>query len=161
MLRMARRVLVFLKVANWVVGAAIIVFMTFAGFVAHERIMAAIARNNDGVDPAAMITFIHISLLFMPLAIALSHLIFRSLLEMIDSIPTDQVFTYANANRLLLIAWALLGFSVAEHVYGFLSLHYVGQLAAWSPSLTGWLVSLLLFVLAVPGRHGATSKSNV
>ncbi len=64
MLQMAKRVLVFLRIANWVVGVAIIAFLVFAGFVANERIMAAIATNPDGVDPASMITFVRLSLLF-------------------------------------------------------------------------------------------------
>ena len=161
MLQMAKRVLVFLRIANWVVGVAIIGFLVFAGFVANERIMAAIATNPDGIDPASMIAFVRLSLLFMPLAIGLSHVIFKSLLEMIDSIPSNQVFTHLNSDRLRRIAWAVLGFCVIDHLYGFLGVHYVAALASWSPTLTGWLASLMLFVLASVWTQGVAMREEL
>ena len=161
MLQMAKRVLVFLRIANWVVGVAIIGILVFAGFVANERIMAAIATNPDGIDPASMITFVRLSLLFMPLAVGLSHVIFKSLLEMIDSIPSDQVFTYSNSDRLRRIACALLGFCVIDLVYGLLSMHYVDRIAHWTPTLTGWLSSLMLFVLASVWKQGVTMREEL
>ena len=47
MLQMARRVLAFLRIANWVVGVAGITFLAIAGFVINERILAALAANDD------------------------------------------------------------------------------------------------------------------
>ena len=161
MLRVTRRVLAFLRFANWVVGAALMVLLAIGGFAANERIMAAFATNHDGIDPAALITFIRISLLVLPLMVALAHVIFRSLLEMIDSIPSGQVFTYANADRLRWIAWALLGSCVVDLAYGLLSLHYVDRIAQWTPTLTGWLVSLLLFILASLWKQGVVMREEL
>ena len=93
--------------------------------------------------------------------IALCHVMFRSLIEMIDTVASDKVFTDANANRLRSIAWALLGFCVVEHIYGFLALHYVPPLVEWSPTLTGWLVSLMLFVLASVWQQGVAMREDL
>ena len=161
MLQVAKRVLVFLRIANWVVGVVLIAFLVFAGFVVNERIMAAIATNPDGIDPASMVTFVRLSLLFMPLAIGFLHVIFKSLLEIIDSIPSDQVFTYRNSDRLRRIAWALLGFCVIDLFYNFLAMHYVAALASWFPTLTGWLVSLMLFVLASVWNQGVAMREEL
>ena len=161
MLQMARRVLAFLRIANWVVGVAGIAFLAIAGFVINERILAALAANDDGIDPASMLTFVRLSLLFMPLAIWLSHIIFKSLLEMIDSIKSNQVFTYLNSDRLRRIAWALLGYCVLDYLYGFLALHFVGGLAMWGPTLTGWLASLMMFVLASVWKQGVALREEL
>ena len=158
MLQFTRRVLAFLKIANWVVGIALILLVAVFGFLMPGRAVAALGKAYPELNPSVIITFVGITLVMLPVVTVLVHLIFRALLEMIDTIPQNQVFTDANADRLRRIAWALLGFCIVDHVYGIISQRYVSSLAQWNPTLSGWLVSLLLFVLASVWKQGVEMR---
>ena len=161
MLQFTRRMLAFLKIANWVVGTALILLFAVFGFLMPSRAVAALGKAHPELNPSGIITFIGITLVMLPVVMVLVHLIFRALLEMIDTIPQNQVFTDANADRLRRIAWALLGFCIVDHVYGIISQRYVSSLAQWNPTLSGWLVSLLLFVLASVWKQGVEMREEL
>ena len=158
MLRFARAALSLLNIANWVVGLGLTLFLAFAGFGANERLVGSALAIHPELTAANLILAFRLTLLAMPLMIWLVHRILRDLRSIIDSVPSGDAFRLANADRLQRVGWAMLGLCVVDHVWGITITSLLGPLIGWTITVTGWLTSLMLFVLATIWRQGVQMR---
>ena len=161
MLRAARATLAFLLVANWVVGAALVVAMLFFGFIDPERAISAARAAHPDLQAANLLTVFRITLFAVTIMILVAHKLLASLAAIIDSIPAGAAFSPANAARLNTVAWAMLGICALDDLWGFACVYLIGPYSMWSFTLTGWLTALMLFVLAGVWREGAAMRADL
>ncbi|GAA4769659.1 hypothetical protein GCM10023219_15040 [Stakelama sediminis] len=91
-------------------------------------------------------------------------MILAMLLRMIETVRAGTPFVAINAQRLRLMGWLVLGLQVADLIFSALGI-YAGSLHAdWqgsTPSLMGWLLALLLFVLARIFSEGVAMRDDL
>ena len=85
------------------------------------------------------------------------HRILTQLLAILDTVRRGDPFTAANATRIRVIAWAMLGLQLLDLVQGamtawFAALHV--QFATWTPAFGGWVAVLLLLRALVIWERG-------
>lgn len=163
MLKITRNILVFLKWANWIVGipAALICGLLW---MAPAQFIAAAQAANAEENPQAIVAFMGIVALMMIIIMPATHALLTRLIAMIDTVETDTVFSAINAERLRGIAWALLVINLTDLGFGlasYLASEASGEYFGWSPSLTGWLAVLLLFVLAKVFQRGSDMRAEL
>lgn len=101
-------------------------------------------------------------LLGLPMFAAV-HVLISRLLAMVDTVRAGEPFVPENAARLMTIAWCLLGIQLFDLACGVFAgiLTSAGAELDWSPSLSGWVAVLLLFVLARVFEAGARIRSDL
>lgn len=158
MLSFARSAIRVANMANWLIGAVVAVVLLVMLFDA-DRIRDILAE--DGFDPANYSLMVGALALVLPVVL-LVHAIFVRLLALIDTADTDHCFTEANAGRLIVIAWCLVGINVIDLAFGGLDLMSGNdRVFDWFPTLTGWFAALMLFVLAGIFRRGAAMRDDL
>ena len=162
-LAVSRRILKILVVLNYAMGAGIACLLV-ASLVAPGFTMAAlglpIAAGSSGlVLQARLIMVIGI------LAVALSAVVLRYLLAIVDTVRRGDPFVSENAARLEGIAWSILGLEVLHMIIGIV---VSGAIISgrpinigWSLWDTRWLSIPLLFVLAKVFAHGARMRDDL
>jgi hypothetical protein len=74
-------------------------------------------------------------------------------------------FTLVNAERLRVVAWALLAIQIMDIAFGIVASMEDAQTSAilggWSPSLSGWIAVLMLFVLARVFEQGSRMRDEL
>ena len=163
MLRTARLILGILNVLNWAAGVPLVLFL---GFLAIEPAVmpAQLASEFDAVETAALVRWLWIVCLVSLVTVPLAHVIFTRLRAMIADVETGDVFSPPSIARLRTIAWCLLGISAADLVFGLASIEVsaqTGEYLGWSPSLSPWLVSGLLFILARIFAEGIAMREDL
>jgi hypothetical protein len=163
MIKAARWSLRILNWLNWGLGVIIVIVGVWLGFFMPDHVQAGL----ESVGRVSANSFLHILRYVLPLTapvIWFAHIIFTRLIAIIDSLPSGQVFSSANAERLRHVAWALLGTQVIDLIAG-VQFWYLsetsGEYFGWSFSLTGWLAALLLFILARIFREGAVMREDL
>ena len=163
MLTFTRSVLVFLKWANWIVGIPVALVCGLLWLFPARFIDAATA--SKAVDqPASIIQFLGIMALMLIVVMPATHALLTRLIAIIDSVATDSVFSAVNADRLRGIGWSLLVINLADLGLGLASYQASassGEYFGWSPSLTGWIAVLLLFVLAEVFQRGSIMRAEL
>ncbi len=152
-----------LIVLNWIFGALIFALLAIS-FQAEEWTWRALGvggvAGHEGVV-AGMRAIMVIGIVGTPIA----YVVFSRLLRIVESVRTGEAFTMENAGRLRTIAWALLGLelfhlcviAIASAVSTKeVPLHINGNL-----DLTGWLATLLLFVLAQVFLEGTRMREDL
>jgi Protein of unknown function (DUF2975) len=101
-------------------------------------------------------------LLGLPIFAAI-HVLVSRLLAMVDTVRAGEPFVPENAARLKTIAWCLLGIQLFDLACGVFAgiLSSAGAKIDWSPSLSGWVAVLLLFLLARVFEEGARIRSDL
>ena len=91
------------------------------------------------------------------------HVLVSRLLAMVDTVRAGEPFVPENAARLKTIAWCLLGIQLFDLACGVFAgiLTSAGAKIEWSPSLSGWVAVLLLFVLARVFEEGARIRADL
>lgn len=162
MLLTARRLIGGLYIANWVFGACFVALLAL--FAVHPtglevRLQAAFSGSADLFRNAV------IALMLVAVAVCVpTHVLFRKLLAIIDSVRAGRPFAEDNATRLRHIAWALLAIQLLDLGFGAVSVRLVeatGEPLGWSVSLTGWISVVLLFVLAKVFQQGAIMQEEL
>lgn len=101
-------------------------------------------------------------LLGLPMLAAV-HVLVSRLLAMVETVRVGEPFVPENAARMKTIAWCLLGIQLFDLACGVFAgiLSSAGSKVEWSPSLSGWVAVLLLFVLARVFEEGARIRSDL
>ena len=162
MLQWSRRLLAGLNILNWVAGLVVVATFAFVAFAAPDVLAAAL--DGKMKHPEAAVTWLQWVMVITAPVILLAHLILTRLIAMIDDVRAGRPFAAANAARLRLIAWALLGVQLLDLAYGLVSIRaseQTGEYFGWSFGLTGWLAVLLLFVLARVFERGAAMQDEL
>ncbi len=150
MLRFVHALLGFLNILNWVMG---VLFLFLFAFIAMEPATLSEQLNTEFTagETGALMTWLSICCAVTLVVVPLAHIIFVRLRWMIRDAEIGEVFSSQSVASLRIIAFALLGISAADLVFGLASVSVserTGEYLGWSPSLSIWLVSGLLFVLA-------------
>jgi hypothetical protein len=163
MLKAVRTLLSGLNGLNWVIGA-LFIFFAIILTVVNPAAFLEVARARDVIQPEALLTWFATSaILMVPMMVAV-HIILTRLIAMIDSIAAGQAFSVVNAERLRIIAWALLATQIIDLIGGLVAMHVsteTGEYLGWSFGVTGWLAALLLFILARIFREGAAMREEL
>jgi hypothetical protein len=161
MLRFARVTLACVNIANWAIGLGLIAFLIVTGFVVPDRVVDRVTALHPELVGGNVILMLRLGVVFCPLMIWLVHRIITSLVAIIDSIPSGDVFTPTSAARLQRIAVAMLAVCVIDLVFGVAAVSLIGPYSMWSPAISLWLTSLLLFILARVFREGAVMRADL
>lgn len=143
-----------LRLLFWVnllcgLGFVAALLFTIAG---HATFAGLLARKYaDTIDLAELILAMRAMLVLGIAAVALAWQVITRLQAMIATVAQGDPFIAANARRLQAIGWALLGWQVLDLIMGAI-VAWITRIGAdvvdWTPSLSGWIVVLLVFVLA-------------
>lgn len=161
MLRFARSTLKILNVANWIVGIAIMALFAVWAFVMPDRIGAIAVKTHPELAADSVIAALRVSLLAIPVMIAVIHKLLASLVAIIDTIPAGTVFSIENAARLRTVAWMMVAASALDDVWGIVCTNLIGPYFMWSFTLTGWIAALMLFVLGMVWHQGAAMQADL
>jgi len=152
-----------LIVLNWAYGAvvlAILVGMIAAGQWTLMALGIPVPAQSDALI-VGMRAIAALGLLAVPLNLA----VLRRLLAMVETVRAGDAFVAANADRLQVIAWCLLGQQLLSVVIGLIAkfvstpAHQLHLDAGFSPS--GWLAVILTFVLARVFVEGARMRDDL
>lgn len=162
-LALSRRVLRALTALNLLMGFLIMALL-IATFVAEGWVMPALGAGPPGANPRLYLGMRLIAVLGIA-AVPVVHLILTRLLAIVETVGAGDPFIMANAARLQLIAWAVLGLEVVHVVVGLIAAEVATTAAPLDIdrgfSLTRWLVVLLLFVLARVFEQGAGMRDEL
>jgi len=136
---------------NIVCAAGFCAFLLFS-FGFHETLAGLLARKYAGrLDIDTLIRAIQLLIMTGLAAIATAWVIITRLKAITATVAAGDPFVAANARRLQTIGWALLGWQLVDLATGGVTT-WISRMGAdtvgWTPSLAGWLVTLLVFVLA-------------
>lgn len=163
-----------LTVAKWLVralvvlnlvAAAVFVIVIAVSFPSAGAVAARLAEKyGSALDAAAAIDALRLALLLGIAVAVAAHLIFAALLRILATVEAGDPFGPANARRLETIGVGLLAIQVADLCFGGLTA-WIASLGLdfldWQPSLTGWLATLLIFVLARVFRAGNRMREDL
>ena len=150
MLRFVHTLLGILNVLNWVVGALFLVLFAFV-MLEPSILSGQLEAEFTPSQVEALMTWLVISSVVMIVVIPLAHITFTRLRRMIRDAEAGEVFSGRSVAALRITAFAMFGISAADLVFGLASVRVseqTGEYIGWSPSLSIWLVSGLLLVLA-------------
>jgi hypothetical protein len=143
-----------LRVIFWlnIVGAVGFVGFLLFSFGFHGSLAGLLARKYAGrLDIDMLIVAMRLLMLVGLVAIAVAWVITARLQAIIATVAAGDPFVAANAQRLQAIGWALLGWQLVDLAMGGVTT-WIARIGAdtggWTPNLAGWLVTLLVFVLA-------------
>ena len=164
MLRAIRLLLILLDAGNWLAALFFAVMLAVLAngmpFANQHLARAALPEQGERMRHLSEIMF----LIGIATCIAVD-LLFRRLIATIDTVAQGRPFSFANAARLRHIALALLAIQLLDLAFaadlGAINAIARHPLRVWSPSITGWLAVLLLFVLAQVFARGAEMQDEL
>lgn len=150
------------RVLNLALGAAFIA-MLLASFIFEPSFRDYYSRRPP-LDPDVIIPTLRLWVLVgLPLFAAV-HVMLSRLLAMIGTVRAGDPFVPENAARMKTIAWCLLVVQLFDLSCG-IFVRILSRAGAndldWSPSLSGWVAVLLLFVLARVFEEGARIRADL
>ena len=163
MLRTAHIVLGILNALNWAVGMVIVLLFGFLA-IAPAALPEQLAGEFTPAEIGALVRWLWTCCIVTLATVPLAHVIFTRLRAMIRDAEAGEVFSLPSVARLRTVAVCLLGISVADLVFGLASVEVskeTGEYLGWSPSLSIWLVSGLLFVLARIFAEGVAMREDL
>ena len=161
-LPVARIVLKLLVVLNWIYAA--IVLAILVGLLSNPAWTMTALGFAPADQTAALITGVRLIALVGLAAVPLNLIVLRRLLQMIDTVRAGDPFVARNAERLQVIAWALLGQQILQLLVGLIARASSAKahgLHLDSFSTGGWLAVILLFVLARVFAEGANMRDDL
>jgi hypothetical protein len=162
-LPIARVFLRMLIVFNWLMAGGILVLLFV---VPHERwIMSALDLSPSPEADRAVIGLRAVAVIGLAI-IPLYHAILKRLLAIVETVRAGDAFAAINAQRLRVIAWALLVLQLVSIVVGaFGGMALPGDHPKISVnggfSIAGWLAVLLTFLLARVFTEGARMREEL
>ena len=161
-LPIARVVLRWLVVLNWLFGAAILVLLV--AMPTEQWIMSSLDLKPSP-EADRIIAGMHAVAVIGLITVPLNHIVLTRLLAMVESVRAGDPFVAANASRLQAIAWVMLALQLLSIVVGAIAkavstpehqLHFDAGF-----SISGWLAVLLMFVLARVFAEGAVMREDL
>ncbi len=127
--------------------------------------LAEIAKEKPGIDATGLLTWVLVLLAFAIMALGAVWTILRKLLAMIGTVASGDPFVHANAARLKVIGWIMVGLHLIGIPMAFVATHIgerVGEADMHGDfSVTGVLSTLLVFVLAGVFERGAAMREEL
>lgn len=152
-----------LIVLNWLYGACVLAIL-LGMFAAEQWMMTAL-----GIAPAAqsgpLIVGMRAIAALGLAAVPLNLVLLKRLVTMVQTVRVGDPFVAANARRLQIIAWCLLGQQMLSLAIGLVGkyvstpAHPLHLDAGFSPS--GWLAVILTFVLARVFAEGTQMREDL
>ena len=148
---------------NWVMGVFIIVMLGLS-FSGEDWFFEALKVGPDAQTGEFMAGMRAIMVLGLA-SIPLFHLVFTRVLRIIETVRIGDPFIRANAVRLRLMAWTLLGLEILHIAVAAIAKAVSTPSTRldidWEFSVTALLAILLLFVLAQAFAHGAQMREDL
>jgi hypothetical protein len=162
-LTLSRRVLRVLIILNLLMGAFILTLLV-ASLVSEGPVMGALGARPA---PGNSMLFVGMRLIMVIglCAIPVVHFVLTQLRTIVDTVTVGNPFVVANAQRLKMIAWAVLGLELMHFAVGAVAASVSTAATplniSWGFSLTRWLAVLMLFVLARVFEQGARMREDL
>lgn len=163
MLRTAHLVLGILNVLNWALGVPFVLLFAFLA-IEPSALPSQIATEFDPRETGALVRWLWVACAVSILTVPLAHIIFTRLRRMIRDAEKGDAFSPASIGSLRTIALCMLGIGVGDLAFGLTSIdvsEQTGEYLGWSPSLSIWLVSGLLLVLARIFAEGLAMREDL
>lgn len=160
----ARVLLRVILAINWIsavgFGGLLLLSVPFHGLF-EARI---VAKYADAVDAAQVVMAMRGLFVLALAAVAVAWVICTRLLAMIATVAAGDPFVADNARRLTAIGWAMVGWQLLDLVMGAMTA-WLSRLgvdhAGWTPSIAGWIVVMMVFVLGRVFAHGAAMRDEL
>ncbi|MEP7068333.1 MAG: DUF2975 domain-containing protein [Usitatibacter sp.] len=151
-----------LTVLNWIYGGIVLAIL-IGMLTAEQWTMTAL-----GVPPSAetepVIKGMRMIAVLGVAGVPLNYIVLSRLLAMVNSVRAGDPFVAMNAERLQMIAWAVLGQQVLQLVIGLIAKSVstpTHPLPISAFSTSGWLAVILLFVLARAFAEGTRMREDL
>jgi hypothetical protein len=161
-LPIAHFVLRALIVLNWLSGAAILVLVVL---MPTSQWIRSAFHIPPGPEADRLILGLHAIAVVGLATIPLNYIVLKRLLALVETVRAGAPFVAANADRLQVIAWALLALQLLSLVIAAIAkgvstaAHPVDLDAGFS--INGWLAVLLTFLLARVFAEGALMREDL
>jgi hypothetical protein len=155
-------VLRLLVIFNWLVGAAILALLVA---LPNEQWIMQAFKLSPSPEADRVIMGLRAAAIVGLATIPLNYIVLKRLLAMVATVRAGDPFVPANASRLQVIAWALLGLQILGMIIGAIGeavstpAHPVDLDAGFS--VNGWLAVLLTFVLARVFAEGTLMREEL
>jgi hypothetical protein len=161
-LPIARQVLWVLVALNWVMAVAILALLAVSP---NEQWILSAFKLTPSPDADRLVMGLRVIAALGLACVPVNRIILNRLLALVDTVRDGNPFVASNAQRLQIIAWALLALQVVSMVIGGIARsvsipgHPLHLEAGFS--LTGWLAVLLTFLLARVFAEGARMRDEL
>ena len=151
-----------LVVANWLMGAAILVLLVA---MPNEQWIMSAFKIAPSPDADRLIMGLRAAAVLGLAVVPLNYGVLKRLLAIVETVRAGDAFVAANAVRLQAIAWALLALQLLSIVIGAIGkavstpAHPVDLDAGFS--INGWLAVLLTFLLARVFAEGTRMRDDL
>ena len=155
-------VLRILIILNWLVGAAILALLLV---MPNEQWIMSAFKLAPGPEAERIIMGLRAVAVLGLVAIPINYLVLKRLIAIVETVRASDPFVPRNAERLYVIAWALLALQVLSMIIGGIGKaistpgHPVDLDAGFS--INGWLAVLLTFVLARVFAEGTLMREDL
>jgi DUF2975 family protein len=152
-----------LIVLNWFLGAAILAALLIA--IPNEPLIMRAFKLSPSPETERLVMGLRAVAVLGLAAIPMHYAVLKRLLAIVETVREGDAFVAANANRLQVIAWALLTLQVLSIVIGAIGravsspAHPVRLDAGFS--INGWLAVLLTFLLARVFAEGTRMREDL
>ena len=161
-LPIAHAVLRILVVANWLMGAAILVLLV--AMPNRQWIMSAF-ELSPSPDADRLVMALRVVAVLGVAVVPLNYAVLKRLLAIVETVRAGDPFVAANAQRLQVIAWALLALQLLSIVIGAIAkavstpAHPLDVDAGFS--INAWVAVLLTFLLARVFAEGTRMREDL
>ena len=161
-LPIAHAVLRILVVANWLMGAAILVLLV--AMPNRQWIMSAF-ELSPSPDADRLVMALRVVAVLGVAVVPLNYAVLKRLLAIVATVRAGDPFVAANAQRLQVIAWALLALQLLSIVIGAIAkavstpAHPLDVDAGFS--INAWVAVLLTFLLARVFAEGTRMREDL
>jgi hypothetical protein len=148
-----------------VAAGALFAVAILVSFPMSDALLARLTyKYGPTMDVVAIVWGMRLLMLASIGAAVVLRRIFLALLAIVDTVRAGDPFTEANAARLQTIAWGMLILQLFDLGLG----AFTGwarlmrfDFVDWSPSFSGWITVLMLFVLARVFQRGAEMRDDL
>jgi hypothetical protein len=154
--RLVVRVLIFLNL----LGGAAVLALLVASPISHGWVKKVFSLSDDGTATQVLVLLGAAGLG----SVLFNHILLTRLLGIVETVRLGDPFVAANAARLRVTAWAILGLEVLYFIAGTVAGRLVPNVKMepdWGLSVSRWLAVLLLFVLAQVFDDGARMRDDL
>lgn len=161
-LPVAHVVLRIVIILNWLMGAAILALLVA---LPNEQWIMSAFKLSPSPDAERLVMGLRAVAVLGLAVVPLNYLILKKLLAIVETVRAGDPFVATNAQRLRVIAWALLMLQILSIVIGAIGksvstpAHPVHLDAGFS--INGWLAVLLIFLLARVFAVGAHMREDL
>ncbi len=164
LLGIARGVITFFMGIALLVAAALVIAAPFL-LIFRQAIIVAIASEMGHTPTASMATALAAVMLLAAAMMATGFLFLRAMRRIVDSVGQGDPFVPANADRLRQMGWLLIAIELvaipASALGAWIEANTKNVHLEFSISITGFLLALVLFILARVFRTGALMREEL